>query len=668
MGRRVLFTLVSAALLVGLAVQPGAAVNVPQAVVVSSNPADWTPHVLDGKVAAIVQVGNRMVAGGQFTQVASAAAPATAIARSNIFAFDASTGAIDTAFAPVLDGEVESLAVAPDGLHVFAGGKFTRINGVAQKSLVKLRLTDGARITAFKGKTNARVKDMAVSGGRLYIGGTFATVNGVARSALAAVDPVTGALSNDVNLAFTGPRTGTVNVDKFDITPDGSRLIAIGNWTYVAGLQRDQIVMVDLTTSPVGVADWATTRYQQQCARVFATYMRDIDISADGSYFVVGTTGAYRAGSMCDTAGRWETGRTGSGQQPTWVNYTGGDTLYSVAITGTAVYVGGHQRWMNNSFAGDRAGPGAVAREGIAALDPVNGLPLSWDPGRDRGVGVFSLVSTPQGLWIGSDTDRIGRFEYHGRIAFMPVAGGTPVPEYRVGTLPGDLYRLPAPPQLQRDHRRRPGNGRHRGGLVDRPRGVHGQRSPVHRQRRRHPDRPRLRRHHRRVLQPDRPERPDQHPVPDQPHHRHVLLERSHLLHREWRRQPPVLPLLHPGERGGRRRHVRGQRRHRRPQLVHRQRPDHGLRSPLLRHHHRHPVRGRLHRRPPHRLHHRPQRSGRRRPDLAVPRPVRPRQLAPPTPAHTGAPRPGAGRSHPGPAGILRPVGPCSSKDRAAVS
>jgi hypothetical protein len=69
--------------------------------------------------------------------------------------------------------------------------RFTKINGVAQKSLVKLRLSDGARITTFKGRTNARVKDLAVSGGRLYIGGTFKTANGVARSALAAVDPVT---------------------------------------------------------------------------------------------------------------------------------------------------------------------------------------------------------------------------------------------------------------------------------------------------------------------------------------------------------------------------------------------------------------------------------------------------------------------------------------------
>jgi hypothetical protein len=57
-------------------------------------------------------------------------------------------------------------------------------------------------------------------------------------------------------------------------------------------------------------------------------------------------------------------------------------------------------------------------------------------------VGVFALVATAQGLWIGSDTERIDRYEHHGRIAFMPLAGGTEVPEPRVGTLPGDLFRL----------------------------------------------------------------------------------------------------------------------------------------------------------------------------------------------------------------------------------
>jgi hypothetical protein len=166
---------------------------------------------------------------------------------------------------------------------------------------------------------------MAVSGGRLYIGGTFKTVNAVARTALAAVDPVTGALSADLNLAFTGPRTGAVNVDKFDITPtaEGSSPSATGPRWPACG--ATQIVVLDLAASPVAVTGWATTRYQQQCAAVFATSMRDVDVSPDGSYFVVVTTGAYRAGSLCDAA-RWETDATGPSQQPTCVDDTGSDT------------------------------------------------------------------------------------------------------------------------------------------------------------------------------------------------------------------------------------------------------------------------------------------------------------------------------------------------------
>jgi hypothetical protein len=65
----------------------------------------------------------------------------------------------------------------------------------------------------------------------------------------------------------------------------------------MAGLQHDQIVMLDLATSPVTVTDWATTRYQQQCAKVFDTYMRDIDISPQPHHRHVllrGTTAVLR--------------------------------------------------------------------------------------------------------------------------------------------------------------------------------------------------------------------------------------------------------------------------------------------------------------------------------------------------------------------------------------
>ena len=50
--------------------------------------------------------------------------------------------------------------------------------------------------------------------------------------------------------------------------------------------------------------------------------------------------------------------------RPTWINYTGGDTLHSVSATGAAVYVQGHQRWLNNKFGVNDAGPGAVVASG----------------------------------------------------------------------------------------------------------------------------------------------------------------------------------------------------------------------------------------------------------------------------------------------------------------
>ena len=108
-------------------------------------------------------------------------------------------------------------------------------------------------------------------------------------------------------------------------------------------------------------------------------------------------------------------------------------------MTEGAVYVGGHFRWWNNPYAGDAPGDGAVAREGLAALSPVNGLPFSWNPTRTKGVGVFDFLYGDRGLWIASDTDRIGHFQYKGRIALLPRGGKTYAPSSSP-TLPVTIF------------------------------------------------------------------------------------------------------------------------------------------------------------------------------------------------------------------------------------
>ena len=179
-------------------------------------------------------------------------------------------------------------------------------------------------------------------------------------------------------------------------------------------------------------------------ARVFDTFMRDVDFAPNGSYFVVSTTGAFAggvgSGTMCDTVSCWETASTGN--DPSWVNYTGGDTTYGVAVTGSsAVYVGGHMRWQNNPFQGDQAGPGAVPRRASPRSTRSTACRCPWNPGRTRGVGAQALFATSQGLWVGSDTTKIGG-ETHGRVALMPLAGGTTVPAV-AATLPNDLFVAP---------------------------------------------------------------------------------------------------------------------------------------------------------------------------------------------------------------------------------
>jgi hypothetical protein len=389
-----------------------------QPAVVSANPVDWTPHVMDGTVWAVTVVGDTVVVGGSFSTVTDSTRRAR-YPRKNLFAYGLRDGRVRT-WAPQVDAAVYALAPGA-GNTVYIGGYFKTVNGAAQRGLARLSMTDGTRMSGFRAAINwGDVRALARDGSRLYAGGTFSSVNGVTRTALARLDATSGAVDTGFNARLSAPGLTRTRVEDFALSPDGRRLVVIGAILRAAGKARTQIALLDSSGPSAVVMNWYTDVYRSACMRGFETYLRGVDFSPRGTYFVVTTTG--RAASprlMCDSAARFEVAGTGR-HRPTWVNRTGGDSLYAVAVTGSAVYVGGHQRWMNNPYGKENAGPGAVSRPGIAALDPTTGRALAWNPTKGRGVGTRAIVATDSGLIVGSDTTQLGR-EYHGRIGMFPL-------------------------------------------------------------------------------------------------------------------------------------------------------------------------------------------------------------------------------------------------------
>jgi hypothetical protein len=407
----------------GLAARAGIA----QPKVVSANPANFTPQLPIGgtnATYALRQVGTTMYAGGEFSRLGN-------VSRSNIGAFSATTGTM-TSFAPKFNGPVWAIEDLGSG-HLAVGGDFTTVNGVARRGLAVVNPTTGAVDTTFNAHLNGRVTSLNLVAGRLIAGGMFT-------KKLQAVNPTTGADTGYLNLNINGAYVYRTAVD-----PLGTRLVAVANINSVGGQARRQAFMVNLGTSSGTLSSWYYQPLSRQCAASsYNFYLRDVDFSPDGSYFVLAGTGFVPqtgdiGATICDAAARFETGVLAP-FRPTWINYTGGDTLHSVTVSSTAVYVGGHNRWLDNPFGRDTCAAGCSSRPGIGAINPVTGRALSWNPRRTRGVGAKELILTTAGLWVGSDTRDGGllgcsnpagpnlddcasrSLETHGGIGFLPLS------------------------------------------------------------------------------------------------------------------------------------------------------------------------------------------------------------------------------------------------------
>ncbi len=406
----------------------GAAASIEQPGVVSARASASTPHlaatdqVKRPMALAVEQAGDTTYVGGKFLAVQDSTR-STTMPRSNMVAFSSTTGDVSTSFAPTVDGMV--FAVRAVGDSVYIGGKFTSVDGVARPAIAKLDARTGALDTAFQpAMRGGRISEIRLVDGRLLVGGTF-------RQKLIALDPTTGRNTGYVNVPIDGRlalSTSKTEVYRFAVNPAGTRLIGVGNFTTVGGENRKRAFMLNLGTDAAELSQWYYPPLDNKCLSNTPTrqaYLEDVDFAPDGSYFVFGATGYVPAttaeigAAVCDAVARFETDVLAP-TAPTWINYTGGDTIHSVSATGAAVYVQGHFRWLDNPSGKDSAGPGAVDRRGVGAVDSSTGEALSWAPQAPAAQGGQDILATDAGVWFASDSQRFGG-RYHRGIAFAPL-------------------------------------------------------------------------------------------------------------------------------------------------------------------------------------------------------------------------------------------------------
>lgn len=249
-------------LLIGVAASPSATAattgnTAPQTgVIVSDNPSGITPNILNGTVYSIVQIGNMIVVGGQFSQVQNANSTTT-LTRNNVFAFNATTGNLSTTFVPNPNSTVYKVQAAADGTSVYVGGRFSSAAGRSMPSrLFEANAATGAVDTGFAPATfSGDIRDMEVVGNRLWVAGKFTHIGGVAQKALGTLNATTGKKDS----YFTGVMAGLhrnnhpedrTNVLQISSNPENTQLTVVGNFTSVNGVSRSQAARFDISAGP----------------------------------------------------------------------------------------------------------------------------------------------------------------------------------------------------------------------------------------------------------------------------------------------------------------------------------------------------------------------------------------------------------------------------------
>jgi hypothetical protein len=332
----------------------------------------------DGRVWAMVRIGDIIYLGGNFTQAVRGDGGATA-PRSDLMAVNVVTGYLKP-WHPAVDGIVFSMAT--DGTTIFVGGDFTSVNGLPRENFAAIGSRGSVR--SWHLNTTNQVRALTYSGTTLFIGGQFGFVEGQRRTRLAAADLSVPPPAGGTPALLDWTPSTNKSVRTILVLPDGNILIG-GVWTQI----RAQGSMTWDTTKPFiqaltppgpggGLfAQWDTHPID---------LIWKLALTPNGS--VIAGRGGNQGGSL--------TLYNGVGDV-IWNRHANGD-VQSVGFEDGEIVAGGH--WSDI-----QGGPsGVIHLPKLIAVDSATGkIDTSWEPWPNSTKGVWSILTGTDKLLVGGD-------------------------------------------------------------------------------------------------------------------------------------------------------------------------------------------------------------------------------------------------------------------------
>ncbi len=446
----VLAGLAGSMLVLGIAAAPpaGAAQPVPgHTSLVPSKPRTNTPVISTGEIWDIEVSGTRVYIAGTFSSLQNSGG-GTTVNQRFLAAYNINTGLIDTTFRPTFSGGgVNAVEASPDGTKLYIAGSFNTVNGVTKRKIASINPTTGAPVAGFTANAGAQATALAVTNTTVYAGGQFSTVNGTARVGLAAVNGTTGALIpgfvNDISGGIGV--NGLLTVQQLKLTHDDSKLLVVHTGRKIAGQDRYGVGLINTQNNQL--LPWRTRLWDDNLQfvggiqRIYAG-----DIAPNDQYFVVGSGSGGDRPPISDTAIAYPIAGDDN-VEPLWISRHF-DSVYSIAITEQAVYVGGHFGFQESPTAPDPwpgldnvgygtgqglaayvLGDAVVRRDHVGALNPADGKALEWNPLAFTFEGNKAIEATPRGLFVGGDgmykggvrTGRVAFFDFNTNPAPSPI-------------------------------------------------------------------------------------------------------------------------------------------------------------------------------------------------------------------------------------------------------